>query len=291
MMSVPMFDERWRICLTFSVSSPCGSASWITRSATWSEPGTRISVFGVMSCCESAPPIVTTLNTEPGSKTSFTAWSTVRPRLVAAGSRSRCSPAPAPSRGSRPVCGSRTIAVAFFACHSLTVCSSTCSAFAWMWLSSVRKTSRPFARRALLDRVDGLAERVPHHRRRARRALQLRVQLELEPGEAGVVGARVAEHRRRDGSLRIDALLIRLEREARRGGASELAGEASAAPSARRRRSRGCGRRAAGTRGLTFSPSTFAAIRASRARVGDLHRVGVDVVACSPIASGVPSRS
>ncbi len=81
-MSVPMFDERWRICLTFSVSVPCGSASWITRSATWSEPGTWNAVFGVMSCCESAAPIVTTLNTEPGSKTSFTAWSMVRSWFV-----------------------------------------------------------------------------------------------------------------------------------------------------------------------------------------------------------------
>ena len=80
-----MFEERWRICLTFSVSSPCGSASWITRSATCREPGTRNAVFGVMSCCESAPPIVTTLNTEPGSKTSVTAWSIVRSCAVAVG--------------------------------------------------------------------------------------------------------------------------------------------------------------------------------------------------------------
>ena len=56
----------------------------MTRSATRSEPGTVKTVFGVMSCCESAPPIVTTLKTEPGSKTSLTACSTVSPCANAA---------------------------------------------------------------------------------------------------------------------------------------------------------------------------------------------------------------
>jgi hypothetical protein len=68
--------------------------------------------------------------------------------------------------------------------------------------------------RALLDRVDGLAERVPHLRRATRRPVQLSVQFELETREAGVVRARVAEHRRRDRSLRVDPLLVGLEREA-----------------------------------------------------------------------------
>jgi hypothetical protein len=69
----PTFDERARICATVIVSVPRGSASWITRSATWIEYGSTKLVDGVTRCCESAPATVTTLNVEPGSYVSVTA--------------------------------------------------------------------------------------------------------------------------------------------------------------------------------------------------------------------------
>ena len=74
-VTVPTFDERCRICETVIVSVPRISASWITRSATWIEYGSVNRVFGVTRPSESAPAIVTTLKTEPGSKTSVTARS------------------------------------------------------------------------------------------------------------------------------------------------------------------------------------------------------------------------
>ena len=111
--------------------------------------------------------------------------------------------------------GSMTIAVASFACHWATVCSRICSAFAWMWLSSVRKTSLPFATGCGLLRLDDLAERVADDDRLARAAPRApRSSCELET-PSRCVGAHVAEHRRGDGPLRIDAPLVGLEREAR----------------------------------------------------------------------------
>jgi len=84
-VTVPTFEERWRICATVIRSVGRISASWITRSATWIEYGSVKAVRGVTTCSDRAPPIVTTLNTEPGSKTSPTAWSVVRPCAVAPG--------------------------------------------------------------------------------------------------------------------------------------------------------------------------------------------------------------
>ena len=72
-MTAPTFEERWRICATVIVSVGRLSASWIVRSATWIEYGSVNFVCGVTRCSESAAPIVTTLNTEPGSYTSVTA--------------------------------------------------------------------------------------------------------------------------------------------------------------------------------------------------------------------------
>ena len=73
-VTVPTFDERCRICATVIVSVPRGSASWMRRSATWIEYGSVNFVRGVTSPSESAPAIVTTLKTEPGSNASLTAW-------------------------------------------------------------------------------------------------------------------------------------------------------------------------------------------------------------------------
>ena len=73
-VTVPTLDERCRICATVIVSVPRGSASWMRRSATWIEYGSVNFVCGVTRCSDSAPAIVTTLNTDPGSNTSVTAW-------------------------------------------------------------------------------------------------------------------------------------------------------------------------------------------------------------------------
>src|SRR5581483_967221 len=63
--------------------------------------------------------------------------------------------------------------------------------------------------------VDRVAEGVAEDRLLAGRAGELRVELELEPGEAVVVDARVPEHLRGDGCLRIRAALLAVEVEAR----------------------------------------------------------------------------
>src|SRR5438309_8833696 len=73
-VTVPTFDERWRICATVIVSVPRISASWMRRSATWIEYGSVNRVRGVTRCSDKAPAIVTTLKTDPGSKKSLTAW-------------------------------------------------------------------------------------------------------------------------------------------------------------------------------------------------------------------------
>ena len=139
-VTVPTFDERCRICATDMRSVPRSSASWMRRSATWIEYASVNSVRGVIRCCDSAPAIVTTLNTEPGSKTSVTAWFV-------------CSPVDADAFASRvgasaiarmaPVFGSSTMAVACFALHCTIVWRRTCSAFDWILLSSVRNADLP----------------------------------------------------------------------------------------------------------------------------------------------------
>ena len=130
--------------------------------------------------------------------------------------------------------------------------------------------------RAILDRVDGLAERVPHLRRPTRRPLQLLVQLELEPREAGVVRAREAEYRRRDRSLRIDALLVGLEREADEVALHEPGREP------RRRLPLDVDETAAAVGELPVQGPDRNSQYLRRdprlaAWIGDLHRIGVDV--------------
>ena len=63
----PTFEDLARICATDIVSVPRGSASWMTRSATWMEYGSVNLVRGVTIPVESAPPTVTSLNVDPGS--------------------------------------------------------------------------------------------------------------------------------------------------------------------------------------------------------------------------------
>ena len=173
------------------------------------------------------------------------------------------------------MCGSMTIAVASFACHSCTVCSSTCSAFAWMWLSSVRKTSRPSraGRCWIVFTAWPSASRttvaLPGRPRRARLFSSC-----SRPDETRVVDARVAEHRRCDRALRVDALLVRREGEADEMALLERWPPASATPAARRRRTRGCGRRAAGTAVRNFEPEHLRRDPRLMPRIGDLHRVG-----------------
>ena len=227
---------------------------------------------------DSAPAIVTTLNTEPGSKTSVTA------RLRRAGRRrrrtcSRRSPAPRPSRGSPPVFGSSTIAVALFARHCATVCAQH---LLGVRLDLVvdrqeRTPCRGAPARCALDR-DRAAERILDDRLLARRARRAAVSsCELEPGEARCCRCRrsraPAPRPRPAGTSRRSSAV---EVEARRASASRAAPPSPDRPCARRRRSAcPCGRE----RGRRRSASGRARApprRASRARVADLVRIGVD---------------
>src|SRR5256885_6245899 len=109
-----------------------------------------------------------------------------------------------------------------------------------------------------------------------RRPLQLLVQLELEPREAGVVRARIAEHRRSDRSLRIDALLVGLEREADEVALHEPGREL------RRRLRLDVDEAAAAVGKLPVQGPDRNSQYLRRdprlaAWIGDLHRIGVDV--------------
>ena len=83
-VTAPTFEDRARICATLIHSVGRDSASWMHRSATWMHGGSLNFVEGVTRCCESAPPTVTSLKTEPGSKTSVTARFVVSSGLTAA---------------------------------------------------------------------------------------------------------------------------------------------------------------------------------------------------------------
>src|SRR6476469_3959089 len=72
-VTAPTFDECDRISEVVSHSVGRYSASWMTRSATWIEYGSRNLVDGVTIPCDSAPAIVTSLNVDPGSYVSVTA--------------------------------------------------------------------------------------------------------------------------------------------------------------------------------------------------------------------------
>src|SRR6185295_18396840 len=71
---------------------------------------------------------------------------------------------------------------------------------------------RLFRRRA--DDVDRPPERVAHDRLLAGLASEVAIEPELQPGEAVVVDARVAEHLRPDGVLRVEAPLLGIEVDA-----------------------------------------------------------------------------
>ena len=101
------------------------------------------------------------------------------------------------------------------------------------------------------------------------------VERELEPGEAAIVDARVAEHLRRERALRVEAALLRIEAEA---------GQVLALQN---RRPRGVGlaldvdeaQRAVGERGVHLAlvePEDARGGRRLAARVAHLARVGVD---------------
>src|SRR5437764_2276574 len=70
----PTLDEWARIWATVIDSAGRGSASWITRSATWIVGGSQKEVDGETSPSESAPDTVTTLNVDPGSYVLSTVW-------------------------------------------------------------------------------------------------------------------------------------------------------------------------------------------------------------------------
>ena len=212
-VTAPTFDERWRICATVIRSVGLISASWTTRSATWIEYGSVNVVCGVTRCSASAPPIVTTLKTEPGSYTSEMAWFvssavlTLREvvRVVARLGRHRehrTGVRVDDDRGRvlRVQLGHRR------AQHLLGVRLDAVVDREEHVLAGLRRD-------VALD-VDRAAERVADDRLLAGNAGELRVELELEAGEAVVVDAREPEHLRRDRALRIRAPLLPVEVEA-----------------------------------------------------------------------------
>src|SRR5437773_5021564 len=99
------------------------------RSATWIEYGSVNVVRGVTRCSDNAPAIVTTLNTDPGSKKSLTAWLRWK-RAAAVGNLFASYDGASAIASTAPVFGSSTIAVALFAPHFATVARKTWSAFA-----------------------------------------------------------------------------------------------------------------------------------------------------------------
>ena len=98
------------------------------------------------------------------------------------------------------------------------------------------------------DGVDRLAGGVLDDPLAAGPAGQLAVERELEPGEAAVVDARVAEHLRGERELRVEAPLLAVGVDPRQSLAAGASRRAPDPPCARRRRSRGCGRSATGRR-------------------------------------------
>ena len=162
-----------------------------------------------------APPaIVTSLKVEPGSYVSVTARLRRRSARVVGNrfalKRRRTSPSPAP----RPCAGPCTTAVAARAPQRRTVSWSTSSAFAWI--------SRSIVSRTLLPGVSGFVSTTSSARPNGSFTIvwlpglpgERPVERALEPLEALVVEARVAEHLRGDRPLRVEAQLLRVEAEA-----------------------------------------------------------------------------
>ena len=81
----------------------------------------------------------------------------------------------------------------------------------------------------LVDHVDRVPERVDHPGLAAGLSRERLVELQLEPREALVVDARVAEDVRRDRALRIEAPLLGIEAEACRPRFSSSAAFAGSA--------------------------------------------------------------
>ena len=218
-------------------------------------------VFGVMSCCERAPPIVTTLNTEPGSKASVTAWSTVRScavavrvgvrvvaRLLRHGEdRARVRVEDDGRRVLRVPLLDRLLE------HLLGVRLDVAV--------EREEDVAAVAGRALLDRVHGRPSASAHDRRAARACPQLPVR-----AGARAPRGRCCRPRSRAPAPRPSPAGRRASRSGQkvkpRGGASRARPRASAAPCAGRRRSSAAGRAAAGTAARNGIPSTFAAIAA-----------------------------
>ena len=132
------------------------------------------------------------------------------------------------------------------------------------------------AGRALLDRVHGLAGRVAHDRR-ARPGVPC--ELACSARARGPRGPCCRCRRSRAPARRPFPAGRRASGPAANVKPVELRASrapppSSAAPSARRRRTRGCGRRAAGTAVRSWSPEHLRGDACLAPRVGDLHRVG-----------------
>ena len=113
-----------------------------------------------------------------------------------------------------PVRGSSTIAVPSVACH---FAHRLAQHRLDLRLQRVVERQEDVAARLLrrrADHVDRAPERVADDRLLARAAAEVALEPELEPGEAVVVDARVAEHLCGDRVLRIAPPLLRVEVEA-----------------------------------------------------------------------------
>ena len=106
-----------------------------------------------------------------------------------------------------------TTAVADLADQRRTVSARTSSAFAWIWRSIVSRTLLARRLGLGLDDVERAAERVLHDRLASGLAGERPFERPLEPFEALVVEARVAEDLRGDRPLRVVAELLRIEPE------------------------------------------------------------------------------
>ena len=185
--------------------------------------------------------------------------------------------APAPSRAPRPSSGRARSPSRPSRPSRDTVLRSTC-----LGLRLDRVVDRREDVGALLlgrraDHVDRLAAAVAHDRLLARAGpTSLRSYCDLEPAEALVVDARVADHLRADAALRVRAPLLRIEAEA-----GEAASSGASAPwpgrrtAARRRTGASC-RAAAGRARSRRRRGCRARRRATATRVAHLLRIGED---------------
>ena len=151
---------------------------------------------------------------------------------------------------------------------------STCSAFAWIFWSSVRNTDLPGRAGTTLSILIGRPNGSRTTTCEPSVPRSARVEQVLEPGQALVVDPGVAEHLRRDGVLRIAALLLAVEPEARELLAGELRGDQRIRLALHVRRSARERSASSGYRSCAFRPRMRGRDARLGERVAHLARVG-----------------